>query len=371
MLFAHLACLNTWGYINSYGVFQSYYTTLLSRSASDVAWVGSVQIWLLFSISAFSGRATDAGYFRHIFFIGSVLSLCGVFATSFCTQYWHFFLAQGICQGLGNGLLFVPTLAVLSNYFSSHRVLAMAITASSTATGGLLYPGVVESLLPSIGFAWTLRVIGFIMLALQLVSFAFLRHRIPPRKSGPLIEWAAFRELPYTFFAIGIFLINWGVWFALVYVTSFGASVLRVSTPMSINLLLIMNGVGIPGRIIPAYLADKYFGPMNTLVFASLLGSVVLFCWIAITSLPSLEVFCVLYGVASAGILGLFPATLASLTDDLRKTGTRMGMVFTIISFACLTGPPSMFSSIIYPHARVAPADKRFSRWSVDSNERW
>lgn len=37
---------------------------------------------------------------------------------------------------------------------------------------------------------------------------------------------------------------------------------------------------------------------------------------------------------------GLFPAVLSSLTTDLKKTGTRLGMAFSCVSFACLTGPP-------------------------------
>jgi hypothetical protein len=31
---------------------------------SDISWIGSIQIFLLFFIGTFSGRATDAGYFR-------------------------------------------------------------------------------------------------------------------------------------------------------------------------------------------------------------------------------------------------------------------------------------------------------------------
>lgn len=36
----------------------------------------------------------------------------------------------------------------------------------------------------------------------------------------------------------------------------------------------------------------------------------------------------------------MFPSALASLTTDPRKQGTRIGMVFTIVSFAVLTGTP-------------------------------
>lgn len=44
--------------------------------------------------------------------------------------------------------------------------------------------------------------------------------------------------------------------------------------------------------------------------------------------------------MTGAAIQSLFPAVLSSLTTDLRMAGTRMGMVFSIVSFAVLTGPP-------------------------------
>lgn len=214
----HLVVFNTWGYINSFGVFQTYYVTALNHPPSDISWVGSVQIFLLFFVGTFSGRATDAGYFRVVITAGSVLQLLGVFMTSLCTRYWQLLLAQGLCTGLGNGLLFCPILSLLSTYFSKRRSLAIGIAASGSATGGLVFPVIVQQLLPKIGFAWTVRVLGFVMLALQALTLAFSRTRLPPRKSGPLVEWGAFKELPYLLFSIGMFLNFWGLYFAFYYV---------------------------------------------------------------------------------------------------------------------------------------------------------
>ncbi|KAL8694194.1 MAG: hypothetical protein Q9224_003618 [Gallowayella concinna] len=255
-------------------------------------------------------------------------------------QYWQLFLAQGICTGLGNGLLFCPTLSVLSTYFSSNRALALGVAASGSATGGLVFPVVVQQLLPQIGFGWTVRILGFIMLALQIVAFIFMKPRIPPRKTGPFFEPAAFRELSYTLFATGMFLSFWGLYFAFYYVGSFGRDILRITDQQSINNLLILNAVGLVGRLVPAHLADHYFGPLNTLVPFVFLSGLLLYCWAAVASPGGLIGFAVLYGLSAAGIQSLFPATLTSLTTDLRKTGVRMGMIFTVVSFACLTGSP-------------------------------
>lgn len=51
-------------------------------------------------------------------------------------------------------------------------------------------------------------------------------------------------------------------------------------------------------------------------------------------------VFCIIYGIFAAGVQSLFPAACASLTTDLKKMGVRTGMCFTVVSIACLTGPP-------------------------------
>lgn len=46
------------------------------------------------------------------------------------------------------------------------------------------------------------------------------------------------------------------------------------------------------------------------------------------------------YGIAAGGIQSLFPAGLGALTPDARRRGARMGMAFSIVSFAALGGNP-------------------------------
>lgn len=196
-LMGHLVVFNTWGYINSFGVFQTYYVDALNETPSAISWVGSVQIFLLFAIGSFSGRATDAGYFRASFVTGSILQLAGIFMTSLSTQYWQLFLSQGICTGIGNGLLFTPALACISTYFSKKRALALAIAASGNATGGMVFPAIVETLLPKIGFPWTMRALGFLMLGVASVTLVLMKTRLPPRKAGPLLELVGEDELPF------------------------------------------------------------------------------------------------------------------------------------------------------------------------------
>jgi MFS family permease len=50
--------------------------------------------------------------------------------------------------------------------------------------------------------------------------------------------------------------------------------------------------------------------------------------------------FALAYGLFASAIQSLFAVSLAALTDDLNQLGTRMGIVFSVVAFASLTGSP-------------------------------
>ncbi|KAI9890314.1 MAG: hypothetical protein M1814_004224 [Vezdaea aestivalis] len=340
VLMGHLLVFNGFGYVSSFGLFQAHYADTLGHPRSDISWVGSFQLFLLFFIGTLSGRAMDAGYFRSLIIAGCTMQLIGVFATSLATQYWQLFLAQGVMQGLGNGLLFTPTVSLIATYFSKKRAFALGLAACGAPTGGVAFPLIARQLTGKIGFPWTVRVMGFVILFNTAIVIVFVKPRLAPRPKGPLVEFAAFREKPYSLFAAGIFLALWGLYFAYYYLAVFGREVIKLDSQSSLNLLLTLNAVGIPGRLIPSLLADRYFGVYNTLLPFVLACGVLMFGWIGVDSYAALLGFTALYGACAHAVQTLFPATLSSLTTDLSKMGVRVGMVFTIISIATLTGPP-------------------------------
>ena len=99
-----------------------------------------------------------------------------------------------------------------------------------------------------------------------------------------------------------------------------------------------MNAAALFVRPILGFVADRYLGPLNCLVPAVALCSLLLYCWIAVKNAAGLYAFAVFYGIASAAAMGLFTGTVPSLTKDLSRVGTRVGMVFTLMSLAPLTG---------------------------------
>ncbi|RDK42424.1 MFS general substrate transporter [Aspergillus phoenicis ATCC 13157] len=335
----HFVFFNTWGITTSFSVFEQLYTKILPQSASSISWIGSVQVSLLFFLSALAGRATDAGFFRVMYPLGVLLQLVGIFMLSLCKTYWQIFLAQAVCMGLGNGLTFSPGLSVMSAYFMKNRAFAVGLAASGAATGGLIYPVLINQLLYNhqIGFAWTIRAAGLLMLITHIFGLVFFRPRLPPRTTGPLIELGAFTEPPFVFFTLCYFFTFWGLYFAWFYLGTFARDRLGIADTQ--NLLLVLNGVGIVGRIGPSIIGDRWTGRLNILIPITLSCAILMFCWIAVSTVAGLYAFVVVYGLVGGAAQSVIPATATTMTPDINRTGTRLGMIMSIVGFATLTGP--------------------------------
>lgn len=130
------------------------------------------------------------------------------------------------------------------------------------------------------------------------------------------------------------------LYFVNYYISSYGRDILGFSYSNSVTLLIILNVVGIPARVLVGHLADRYLGALNTLIPVLFYVNVLAFCWMGVNSQTSLYVFVSFYGLGLASFQSLIPTTVARMTKDISKVGTRMGMVFTFLSFASLVGPP-------------------------------
>lgn len=102
-----------------------------------------------------------------------------------------------------------------------------------------------------------------------------------------------------------------------------------------------MNGIGVIGRVAPAVLADRYFGPLLVFIPLVAFSGVMLLCWIGVSSRAGLIIWAAFYGFFANAVQSQFPASAGLFAlQDLSKAGSRVGLIFTVSSIPCLTGPP-------------------------------
>ncbi|KAL4729664.1 hypothetical protein ACLX1H_004085 [Fusarium chlamydosporum] len=87
--------------VNSFGIFQVYYTESMSLPTRKISWIGSIGAFLLFFVGAFTSRFIYGNNVRWVFSIGIIPQLFGLILTSVCKEYWQYLVAQGVVVGLG------------------------------------------------------------------------------------------------------------------------------------------------------------------------------------------------------------------------------------------------------------------------------
>lgn len=329
------------GVINTWGAFQTYYeSNLLSdTSSSSIAWIGSLQSFLLMLFGVITGPLFDAGYFQYLVGFGAFILPFGLMMASISSKFWHLILAQGICCGLGSGSLFVPSVAILPQYFKKRRGLANGLAATGSSVGAVIYPIMFNKLQHQVGFPWATRAIGFVAFGTCCISLSVMRMRFAPKEKRKLVQISAFKEPAFVIFCCAMFLGFLGFYNFLVYIQPYAIKTGIIDPNLGFYLLAMLNAGSTVGRIGPNFIAD-HTGPLNMLTPAATATSILAFVWIGVHNTPGIIVLAVLYGLCSGGFVSLPPVVMVTLTKDIRDLGTRMGMVFAVTSIALLVGTP-------------------------------
>jgi MFS family permease len=342
------------GMMNSVGVFHSYLAEnqLEGFSESTISWIFSMYIFLSFFCGLQIGPIFDAHGPRWLVFAGSILLCLSMFLLGICTKYWHFFLVFGVLGGLGTSLIFTPAFAAVSHFFLLKRGNATGIAAAGGSLGGVIFPLALQRLLPSVGFAWATRIIGFVFLFCCIAACTLIRSRLPPKPGQSVLpDFRIFRDRPYLLLTVGIFMMEWALFVPIAYLTTFARSSGAMSDAFSYQLVAIFNAGSCIGRWVPGLLADK-LGRWNSMIAAlAVCSATSLTFWLPATILrpeTSSEattikalsiVYAVTFGFASGSNISLTPVCVGQLCDT-SQYGRYYATCYTIVSFSTLTGIP-------------------------------
>ncbi|KAI0800007.1 major facilitator superfamily domain-containing protein [Fomes fomentarius] len=368
----------TFGYINAFGVYQDFYVRdfLSHESPSNVSWIGSLQLFLMYAPGVFVGHAFDAGYFHHVQIAGSILHVFSIFMLSLTQRdhYYQVFLSQGVGVGLAVGLLFIPSLSIISHHFRDRRALATGIAVSGASCGGIIFPIMLNHLFsnPAIGFANGVRTSGAVIAALLAVANLIMRTRLPPKEGGFLSMFNAqvMRKIlsdgAYTSSGAGAFCANLGMFVPFFYLQLFAADH-HVDTTVTTYILAILNAGSTLGRTIPVAVAPK-LGVYNMLLAALLTSAALIFAIFGASNTPSVIVVAVLFGFSSGAYVSLIPPLLGMLSNDLSELGLRMGLAFSIVGVSNLLGTP-IFGALLNTRAHTATHDSNLDSNSSTPND--
>ncbi|SFK24748.1 MFS transporter [Falsiroseomonas stagni] len=337
---AFLVLMVGFGAIYSYAAFAEQIADSFGAPRGSVALVYALSGSTCFFVSALSGRLADRIGPRVPAMVGMGLVGLGLMVAATARSLAEVLAGYGLLIGIGTGFAYVPAMAAVQGWFSTHRGLASGIAASGIGVGTALVPAGADAML-AIG-DWRGAFVAFGAVSVLVGGAGALLLRRPPGRGRgattealpPARPWATRR-------------------FALAYAGTLLVSIpatlpqaLLVGTARDLGIawheavsLLGLIGLGtIAGRFLLAALADG-LGRRATFLGCCMGMAASMAVWALAEGMASLQVFALVFGALQGGFVALLPAFAADSFGN-RALGGVIGLIYTGRGIALLLAPP-------------------------------
>lgn len=176
----------TFGLLSSVGIFSAHWSKnqLKDYTSRDIGWIPAVHVFLSLFLGVQIGPLFDRYGPRWILAIGSVVYVGAIFTMAECSKYWHFMVVYGIIAGTCGACLTTTALAVVAHWFERKRGFASGVALVGSSVGGITFSLVLRETLDGVGWKWSLRIVGFIVMGQMFIGNLTARGRLPPRVGG-------------------------------------------------------------------------------------------------------------------------------------------------------------------------------------------
>lgn len=362
VLGAFCAMISVFGLINTAAVFESWFSThqLVAYTPSQIGWIFSLYLFFVFFVGIQVGPMFDAFGPRILIMVGSVMMVASLLLLGLCqgmcqsssvekawvvadksTEYYQILLCYSVLGGFGGAFLNAPSYGCIAHFFDVRRGLATGIATTAGGVGGIIFPIVLQQLLPKVGFAWTTRILACILLALAVPANLFLQARLPMsgKMHSVLPDITIFRDMRYLAAALGIFFLELGLFIPVTFIVSYATAHQQDATSSYI-LLTLLNAGSVVGRLVPGQLSDK-LGRFNIIITTIALTAIsILGLWLPSGDNKQVLIgFAILFGFASGSNLSLSAVCVGQLCEA-KDFGRYLTTAMIIASFGTLSSVP-------------------------------
>lgn len=346
LLGSFLALFPSFGLMVSIGTLQDYWQfhQLSAYSSQNIGWIPSVFVYLALGLGICFGPLFDRYGPRWILLGSSLAYIAMIFLLAECEDYWQFLLCLGFLGGPAAAALTTTSLAVVSHWFKTKRGLASGIAMVGNSFGGVVIPLVLRTTFDKYGYAWAIRIIGFVFVVCLIASNILVRPRLKPSpeaKKVDLFSLELFGQASFSFLTISLFGIEVVLFGALGILPTYASLGADYPAETGFYLIATMNASSCFGRIIPGYISDRVgrFNVLGVMMVTTLVFMLVIWLPFGHTSLVALYVFVALFGFGTGSWMAMTPACLGQLSGP-HHFGRYFGTSYFVASLATLVCIP-------------------------------
>ncbi|CAH0048316.1 unnamed protein product [Clonostachys solani] len=333
---------HSWGLNSSYGVFLAYYLAndvYPGATSLEYAFVGSLSFSCALLISPLATIGVRRFGTKPTILLGVVLESASLIAASFATQIWHLFLTQGILFGLGMGFMFVASVPIVPQWFTTRRSLANGFATCGSGLGGLVYSFATGAMIERLGLAWAFRILGIIAFVVNTICAILIKDRNKIIGSTHLpFDISLFKRPEY------LLMTAWG-WFSmlayvvLIFSLANYANEIGLGSSEAALISAVFNLGQAVGRPLIGYFSDRT-GRITMAALMTLFAAVMsLAVWIPATLYGVL----IFYSLVGGAVAGTFWVTIGPVTAEvvgLKHVASGLNIMWLTIVLPCTFSEP-------------------------------
>ena len=280
---------------------------------------------------------------RRLMLSGIVMGGVALVGLSMMTTLWHFYLFY-LFNALGymcGGPL--PNQVLVSRWFNKGRGKAMGIIYLGIGIGGMLVPQIARALTASFGWRDALMILGILMIAVAFPMAWFVKENPEHASSQAAIQepkpkfGKILRSWPFYLLVIGSMCSIGAVAGTSQNIKLFLSIDLKYSQEQAANVLSIVLGASIVGRLLMGWLADRIQKKYVMVLIYSLVALSIPLLYFSTTP-GVIYLFAFLFGVALGGDYMIIPLMAAELFG-VKVLGRIMGLIITLDGVAEALAP--------------------------------
>lgn len=335
----------------TFSAFVESLQTDFAASRGSVSLVFSLAGFLYFALGIVSGPLADRWGSRRLAVIGMILIGLGLALAGTARSLTEVYVAYGLGVGLGVGCSYVPVVGAVQRWFVRRRGFASGLAVSGIGVGTLIMPPLASLFIETFGWRQAYILLGTLA-AVVGVGMALLIENDPRDRGlapdGDVLASEvrslrpegmsvgdAIRTSPFVSLYAACLSGSFGAFVPFVHLVPYALD--HGVVPSCAVLLLAGIGVGSTvGRFFLGGLADR-MGRRSSLAMMFVGMALTLAVWAFSTSLWTLAIFALVYGVFYGGWVAVLPAVVADCFGG-RHVGGIIGALYTSVAFGTLIG---------------------------------
>ncbi|MEM7009459.1 MAG: MFS transporter [Thermodesulfobacteriota bacterium] len=344
----------------SFGVFLPYINDEFGFTRTEGSALFSFRSIIAAPGFIIAGRLIDKYDPRVVIFGGGLLAAVGMILSGFAQNTWQLILFYSVFVGLGDTVLYITCVAVVSRWFTKKRAFAIGIITTGVPLSGLLTNPLTASLINNLGLRPAFIALGIIMVLALLAAFVMRGY---PKDLGLLPygeedngnkenddkagvqnsknqDWTALEAISTPFYWIMYFMFVFAFITFLIIVTQFYnfeidlkiSALAAAGPPAAIGLGSII------GRTILTSLLSEVLDYKKVLFVCLVAQGSSIFILLSFDKIWAFYLFGLLFGFFYSACIPIFPTILARFFG-LKAMGTIYGIFGTAYSIAAIGAP--------------------------------